>query len=355
MSSGRSESNRSVFELAIATALVVLVFIGLAFFVDYTARDIYGPWVVAGIYMALVLLVAVVVLTLRLGLGWETSSSFALGIGVLALVMALSLPALRIVNRIAMLLVAGVVLASGLLNHMYERSSERADEVGRRLKGLSPGILPENFSPPDWMGDGVEAVYLDSDGDREWLRIVPDKEGYLLKARSEPIDLKAGDKRSWMEWPLENWLRADYGWFFIDTTIDPSRQIVQDKIDDVPAQYCGIEEVVFDNMPYSCLRFKLDYEGSCYCVVYPAPSLHPPRPGSCSGCGGSPFSRRNCSRCGGTGICQDCKGTGLVSRKVHLWYEEKTGIKLREELRDEDGKVHWAVLESLKPNVMASG
>ncbi len=271
----------------------------------------------------------------------------------------------------------GVALRRETWRRDFRKWRESAEPVER------PGFSEEDYATPRWAVDGLIASYRE-DEDFVWYRIAlggpeallqwrVDWDPEFVRQQKEFHDLTYEDpeafriwervEREWAETPLREWQESKYGDFFINPRRDPDRQWTGKG----PARFLGREPVAALGARRSALRFDTSVDEDCVCVHF---RKSPPSsglgllalrgffeklpPGTCPECEGRVLERRSCVECRGTGKHGRCGGTGRLQYETRTWYEERTGILLRQETW-EKGKLvgTWGELESLEPNILA--
>lgn len=227
-------------------------------------------------------------------------------------------------------------------------------------RDLETGVSAQALVPLQWLREGLTAVYLDSDGIRLHIHVVPQDNDFLVRSKvEEPEDLKRlwkelnpdAKEEGYDEVTLDVWQQTQYGELFIDISKNPASHVILG----VPAQYAGTAEAMFDGVSFSCIRMKTSKLRDCSCTDAGRHLFLYRGRGSCPRCGGILSSIRRCPRCGGSGKCPTCKGKGKFSSTTYFWYEEKTGLLLKYEHWREGERVLVMELEHLTPGILASG
>jgi len=213
-------------------------------------------------------------------------------------------------------------------------------------------------NPPKWMAGGLEAVYVDSLGGRDWIRIVPGGPEFRVEVKVEfnsvlkgllkegfgeiraDAEIEAGQE--WEERRYSEYVATSYGVHFIDV----SREHGSHRVARRAAEYVGEGEAEFDGARYACLKLRSRDVFDCSCKKAG-------RPGVCTSCGGKRGLFRTCETCGGSGKCTDCPGTGESHGETLRLYEATTGLFLRSDRWVDGQHTDTTRLERLSPNVLA--
>jgi hypothetical protein len=217
-------------------------------------------------------------------------------------------------------------------------------------------VRPVRITAPTWLRREPEAVYLTSDGDRVWIRVKLEHDDLRFLTRVESgEDWKSispfPDKPGWEEVSLKEWLESSYGELFIDIQADPESHMLWNH----PTSYMGVGQVEFKGVARDCLKLKTFEVLECSCTGIGRRKMLGGGPGKCPSCGGVPVVRRRCSECGGTGTCSRCGGKGELHAESYIWFDAKTGIRLKGELLIQGELVSSETLERLDPDVLSLG
>lgn len=308
---------------------------------------------------------------LILAFQWDAHSAVLVFAGLLftgfAFVPPPSTP-LQLLRTIGMAAVGQVIVFVGYVTHWrpaHEWMQEEFDKV-RDSEDLKPP--PFRGFRPAWLQDGLRMTYREEDGEETRHEVVdsPGRSGvrslYLRdpESRKENEDYEkeaaAAEGREvepteeWHEYSMEEWL----SWHQDNVFIDPRRAASSIGQKDGVSKFVRVEPVPWRGLPLASRLYLAEKDRVCSCTAGRRIAIFWLGPGWCSLCGGLFSRQRKCQSCGGNGRCRDCGGTKRAHFEWRSWFEQKSGLLLREETKINGTVRYWEALEELTPDLLAS-